>query len=253
MFNPKISVITVTLNSDKYLEHTIQSVKEQTYKNMEYIIIDGGSTDSTLDILSSNEKYIDIWITGKDEGIADAMNRGINLASGDYVIFIQSDDYLYNKNSIKEAANYLQGNDDILVCKVSVLDKDKNNHITNNKPLCFLTNFKMGSCHQGQIISRNLLVRLGMYDTNFKLSMDYDFLLRAYRNNASSKSANIIIATMREGGISSRKDWKSLRERFKEEKRIHLKYCKNHCMKYLYMIYWALYPAYRWCKSTLLS
>lgn len=251
MLNPKISVITVTLNADRYLNHTIQSVKEQTYKNLEYIVIDGGSTDSTLDILKSNEGHIDHWVSSKDKGIADAMNKGINLASGDYVIFIQSDDYLHDKNSIKDAAKYLDKNNDILICKVAVLDEGNTKRLTNNMRLCFLTNFKMGSCHQGQIISRNLLVRLGMYDTSFKISMDYDFLLSAYRNGASSKSVDLVIAAMREGGISSRRDWENLRKRFSEEKRIHFKHCKNYHMRFLYLIYWLIYPVYWRCRNIL--
>ncbi len=85
--SPLISIITITLNAEKYLEQTIQSVLNQTYKNIEYIVVDGGSTDGTLGIIEKYENAIDHIISEKDDGIADAMNKGATLAKGEYVIF----------------------------------------------------------------------------------------------------------------------------------------------------------------------
>ena len=92
---PLISVITVVLNGEKYLEESILSVIKQTYENVELIIIDGGSTDKTLNIIRKYENSIDFWISEQDSGIYNAMNKGIKLSTGDFIGFVGSDDYLY--------------------------------------------------------------------------------------------------------------------------------------------------------------
>lgn len=108
--NIKFTVITVCYNSEKTIQRTLQSIKDQTYKNIEYIIIDGSSTDKTLEIISNYKDIIDVLISEPDNGIYDAMNKGIRLATGNYIGFINSDDYYadnifeeYNKALIKKA------------------------------------------------------------------------------------------------------------------------------------------------------
>ena len=109
----KISIITVTLNSEKYIEDTIQSVIQQTYQNIEYIIIDGASEDGTLDIIKKHEDKIDYWIAEPDNGISDAMNKGLKIAKGDYVLFLQSDDYMADSTALERAAQCLQVNSNL--------------------------------------------------------------------------------------------------------------------------------------------
>src|SRR5699024_3733405 len=101
-FNPKISIITVVFNNAKDIEYTIQSVLNQSYEHVEYIIIDGLSTDGTLDILNKYRAQIDILISEKDKGIYDAMNKGLEQATGDYVLFLNSGDAFYDKNTLSE-------------------------------------------------------------------------------------------------------------------------------------------------------
>ena len=103
---PLITIITVVFNGDKYLQETIDSIKKQNYKNYEYIIIDGGSTDKTLQIIKNNSSMIDYWISEKDEGIYDAFNKGLNLAKGDYIGIINSDD-TYEANTLEILAKYI--------------------------------------------------------------------------------------------------------------------------------------------------
>ena len=102
---PLISIITVVFNGEKYLEETIQSVINQTYSNVEYIIIDGGSTDGTLDIIKKYEKKIDYWVSEKDKGIYDAMNKGIDVASGEWINFMNASDIFYNSDVLKYTFN----------------------------------------------------------------------------------------------------------------------------------------------------
>lgn len=244
MSGKKISIITITLNAERYLEQTIASVVNQTHSNREHIIVDGGSTDGTLDIIKKYESEIDNWISEPDNGIADAMNKGIDLATGDYILFLHSDDYLVNSSVLERASEYLGDRFDIFFFQV-LHDINGQNQVSSNRPLRWLTNFKMGSCHQGQLCSRKLFQRIGKFDTSFKIDMDYDLILRAYRAGASCNSVNMPLAVMRLIGISSRTDWKSLRERFDEERRVHFKNCTTIWMRLLYIFYWMMYLPYR--------
>jgi glycosyltransferase involved in cell wall biosynthesis len=244
MSDKKISIITITLNAERYLEQTIASVVNQTHLNRECIIVDGGSTDGTLDIIKKYESEIDNWISEPDNGIADAMNKGIDLATGDYILFLHSDDYLVNSSVLERASEYLGDRFDIFFFQV-LHDIHGQNQVSSNRPLGWLTNFKMGSCHQGQLCSRKLFQRIGKFDTSFKIDMDYDLILRAYRAGASCNSVNMPLAVMRLVGISSRTDWKSLRERFDEERRVHFKNCTTIWMRLLYIFYWMMYLPYR--------
>ena len=244
MSDKKISIITIALNAERYLEQTIASVVNQTYSNREYIIVDGGSTDGTLDIIKKYESEIDNWISEPDKGIADAMNKGIDLATGDYILFLHSDDYLVNSSVLERASEYLGDRFDVFFFQV-LHDIHGQNQVSRNKPLGWLTNFKMGSCHQGQLCSIKLFQRIGKFDTSFKIDMDYDFILRAYRAGVSCNSINMPLAVMRLIGISSRKDWKSLRERFDEERRVHFKNCTTIWMRLFYIFYWMMYLPYR--------
>jgi len=105
-----ISIVTVVYNGEKYLEETIQNVINQTYDNVEYIIIDGGSTDGTLDIIKKYEDRVDYWASEKDSGIYDAMNKGISLFSGDYLFFLGADDFIKNTNILYEVNKELNIN-----------------------------------------------------------------------------------------------------------------------------------------------
>jgi glycosyltransferase involved in cell wall biosynthesis len=245
----KFSIITVTRNSEKYLVDTILSVVNQTYSNVEYIIIDGGSTDATKDILHKYKEHFSHYISEPDEGIAHAMNKGIDLATGNYVLFLNSDDYLIDDNILNHISIQMKNMLDIYIFKVNFLYENDRHKISLNRNLGPYTNIKMGSCHQGQFVTRDLLIKLNKFDTNLKINFDYDFLLRAYREKITSKSIDTIISVMRQHGISSRRDWRGIKERFDEERIIHFKNCKNKLWYFIYKIYWALYIPYRYIIS----
>ena len=123
---PLITVVTVVRNGEKTLEKTILSVINQTYKNVEYIIVDGASTDGTLEVIKKHEDRISYWISEPDKGIYDAMNKGIDLATGDYIALLNSDDW-YEKDTCEIIANKInEGRADIYYGMVRVIDKQTN-------------------------------------------------------------------------------------------------------------------------------
>jgi len=240
--SPLISIITITLNAEKYLEQTIQSVLNQTYKNIEYIVVDGGSTDRSLGIISKYKKQLDHFISEKDKGIADAMNKGVALTTGEYVIFLHADDYFVNDNILKVVVDKMDKTADIVACSIQYGEQLS---ICEPRGFTFWFNFKQGIYHQGIVCRRDLIEKLNGFDMQFSIAMDYDFFVRAYHLRAKLVKVPAILAVMRESGISSRQDWQSLKYRFNEERRVHQKNCRSFSMKILYQLYWFLYLSYR--------
>jgi glycosyltransferase involved in cell wall biosynthesis len=239
----KISIITITFNSEETLEQTIESVASQTYPNIEYIVVDGGSTDRTLDIIKKHEGDIDRWISEQDDGIADAFNKGVSLATGDFVYFLNSDDYL-EADSLAKIAAEMSLATDIYFCSF-YLECEGEKTLYDPGRFNFLTNFKLGLSHQSTLCSRALFEEIGLFDTSFSLTMDYDLFMRAYRRGIKPVRIDEPIGTMRLSGLTSERDWPSLRRRFKEERRVHLKNCETRRMRAVYEVYWLLYWPYR--------
>ncbi len=220
---PLISVVTVVYNGEKYLEQTIQSVINQDYDNVEYIIIDGGSTDGTLDIIKKYENQIDYWVSESDKGLYDAMNKGIICSTGELLGFINSDDY-YNNNAISSVVECKKpNNDNIVIYGDTVLLKDNKEflrkaHSTGLKYNIYPYSLKwiwlgMIFGHPSSFISRKLYKRLGFFDVSFKISADYDLILRIYQQkNVHFINVSRIISYFRYGGISSERDSNLLKE-----------------------------------------
>ena len=240
----KISIITITFNSERYLEQTITSVMNQSYQDIEYIIVDGGSTDRTLAIIEKYNDHIDRWVSEPDKGIADAMNKGLNLATGDYTLFLHSDDYLISNKSIDEAAKHMKSSKNIIMFNI-ILEGNGNKLVCKPRGFIWLINFKTCVYHQSVFCSKKLFDKIGTFDTSFRIVMDYDFFLRAYRAKCSVKYVDFTLSLMRLVGLSSQQSWQDLQERFDEEKKVHAKNCKNTWMRMLYKIYWTLYLPYR--------
>lgn len=240
----KISIITICLNAEKYIEQTIKSVIDQKNVTLEYILVDGGSIDKTVEIIKCFESSITRWVSEPDSGIADAMNKGLSLSTGDYVLFLHADDYFFNENVVREAIKHMENRADIYA--FDILYK-KANHCFRHKSrkLDFLTLFKTPVLHQGAFCKKQLLEKLGGFNASYKTAMDYDFFLRARMAGASIVVQHDILSVMRDTGISSRQDWPSLKQRFAEEKRIHLENNTSAVMRVIYAIYWAMYLPYR--------
>ena len=248
----KISVITISYNSERYIAQTIESVVSQTYADREYIIVDGGSTDGTLDIIRQYEDRIDRWISEPDNGIADAMNKGLVMAGGDFVIFLHSDDYFAGSDILAAAAEHLSADAEVFLFDIFL---EKNGKRTLRRPRGFnwWMNLKTGVFHQSAVCARSLFGRIGGFDTSLRIAMDYDFFLRAYRAGVEARKVAMPLSVMRLVGVSSQLDWPSLRERFAEERRVHAKNCSMALGRFFYFIYWLLYPAYRRVRHWLSS
>ncbi len=240
----KISIITICYNSARYLVHTIESVVSQTYGGLEYIVVDGGSSDGTLDIIRQYEDRIDRWISGPDNGIADAMNKGLAMASGEYVLFLHSDDYLASPEVIAAAVGRMGAGQDVCLFDI-FLEKNGQKRLHRPRGFNWWMNLKTGVFHQSAICRRDLFDRIGNFDTSFAIAMDYDFFLRAYRAGASAEKIPLVLSVMRLVGVSSRLDWPELMERFSEEQRTHFKNCTSVWLRVVYMGYWSVYPLYR--------
>lgn len=197
---PLISVITVVLNGAEYLEQTILSVIKQTYDNVEYIIIDGGSTDGTLGIINKYEDKIDYWVSEPDDGISDAFNKGISLCTGEVIGIINADDW-YELNAIKSLSSYVYKYDVIYGNMVlwtsdekSIVPYVDHNDIKKNMTLC----------HPSIFISRKTYKRNGNYNHIYRYAMDYDLLLRLYLAGEKFYFFRKTISNMRESGISNK-------------------------------------------------
>ena len=241
----KFSIVTVSLNSEEDIENAIVSVAGQTYENREHIIIDGGSQDSTVEIIRKYSEHLSYWVSEPDKGIADALNKGIEHATGDYVIFINSDDFLIDNKALESIYSSIQDQIDYYIFQVMSVYPDKTRKLLPNRNFGLSTYFKMGSCHQGHVISRNLFEEYGTYDSAFKIGMDYDFVLRVFSQRVESRSVDVAISCMGQTGISSRKDWVGLKQRFMDERKAHEKNCANPVLKAIYPVYWFVYLAYR--------
>ncbi|MEY8702338.1 glycosyltransferase family 2 protein [Francisella philomiragia] len=178
----KFTVITVCYNSEKTIQRTLQSIKDQTYKNIEYIIIDGGSTDKTLEIISNYSDIVNILVSEPDNGIYDAMNKGIKLATGDYIGFLNSDDY-YTNDIFEEYSKLLMSKHYDFVYSDSIFFDQKKQWTFscpdyNTKSFDKLLTKYNPFCHQTLYVKKEVFNQIGYFDTTFKIAADYDFILR---------------------------------------------------------------------------
>lgn len=199
--NLKVSIITVCLNSEKTIEQTIQSVINQTYSNIEYIIIDGGSTDGTLEITNKYKDKISALVSEKDEGIYDAMNKGIKLATGELIGFINSDDW-YELDTAEIIVNtFLEDrNAQVIYGNIDMYDKDKFIRTRYPYPLKQLRTW-MAISHPAVFIIGEIYKKYG-FNTKYKMGADHDLLLKLYSKNYKFRYINRNLANFRVGGYN---------------------------------------------------
>ncbi|MDR2410220.1 MAG: glycosyltransferase [Bacteroidales bacterium] len=200
MSNQLISIITVVYNGAFTLEQTILSVINQTYKNIEYIIIDGGSTDGTVDIIKKYEPHLACWVSEPDKGIYDAMNKGIDKATGEWINFMNSGDWFYDNNVITLFESNIN-NCDILYGATIAFQRRKSIYCKAQEIIKIKKN--MPCCHQSVFCKSNILKK-HMFDLRYLICADYNLLYILYKNNAKFKKIdNIISCFEATHGVSS--------------------------------------------------
>jgi len=205
----KVSIITVSKNSKGTISQTIESVLNQTYPNIEYIIIDGASTDGTIELIENYKEQIHHYISEKDNGIYDAMNKGIKAASGDIVGILNSDDTFYSTDIVEKLVrSFEKENIDAVYGDVQFIDPLTNKVIRYYSSKKFTINkFQYGlmPAHPSFYAKRELFNKFGCYKTDYKIASDFELLLRfLYINKIKIKYVPGPIVSMRKGGISTK-------------------------------------------------
>lgn len=197
----KISIITINYNNKEGLDHTIKSVVGQSTNNFEYIIIDGGSTDGSLDVINLYSNRISHWISEKDHGIYNAMNKGISIANGKYCLFLNSGDYLYDNNVVSELLSHTEEKDDFIIGRVFFSNTGEYSNVDQN--LTMLRFFQSSIPHPSTLIKRSLLLQ-NKYDENYRIVSDWKFFIQELiLKNASFRILNTVVACFDSTGISS--------------------------------------------------
>jgi glycosyltransferase involved in cell wall biosynthesis len=206
---PLLTVITVVFNGAATLEHTIRSVIEQTYGNVEHIIIDGGSTDTTLEILRKYEGSVDYWVSEKDAGIYDAMNKGIALARGDYIGMLNSDDYFAHPSALKViATRFITSKVDAVFSCLDIVDPANLNRVLRKYRISSFTPFmlRIGVMppHPTFYCKKSCYEKAGLYRTDYRIAADFEMLARLLlKHKITWKFIDETTVKMRSGGLSS--------------------------------------------------
>lgn len=229
----KISVITINLNNLEGLKRTVQSVLDQNHPDIEYLLIDGGSTDGGKDFIKDNQDRFCFYLSEKDTGVYDAMNKGIRKSTGDYLIFLNSGDIFSGSDSISKLIKNSNG-EDLVFGNILVLHSDKLCVKTYPEKLTFKYFYYESIPHPACLISKQLFELYGLYDTKLKIASDWKFfLVTVVKHGCSYRYVDEMISTFRVDGMSSLPENSELLE---NERVMTLK-------KYFYMKFW-LYTTY---------
>ena len=217
--HPKFSIITVTYNAGAVLEDTIQSVVTQTYRNVEYIIVDGGSKDHTLDIINRYREHIHTLVSEPDKGLYDAMNKGIRLATGDYLCFLNAGDELHEDDTLQLMVHSITGTElpDVLYGETAIVDEE--GHFLRMRRLSApedlnWKSFKDGMlvCHQAFFPRRELAEP---YDLRYRFSADFDWCIRIMKKSHTLHNTHLTLIDYLSEGMTTRNHRASLHERFR--------------------------------------
>ncbi len=206
----KISLITVTYNCEETLSDTFDSVRSQNCEQLEYIVIDGGSSDSTVDIIKQNEDIISYWESEADEGIYDAMNKGLRRATGDVIGFLHSDDMFFSGNTLKSIIEVAEDESpDVIYGDLEYVNAKYTDKVIRRWNSC---DFKGSLLKKGWMpphptlyIRKQIVEETGFFDTSFRIAADYDYILRLFtRKGLKTHYLPKVIVKMRLGGESNK-------------------------------------------------
>lgn len=217
--HPKFSIITVTYNAGAVLEDTIQSVITQTYRNVEYIIVDGGSKDHTLDIINRYREHIHTLVSEPDKGLYDAMNKGIRLATGDYLCFLNAGDELHEDDTLQLMVHSITGTElpDVLYGETAIVDEE--GHFLRMRRLSAPENLNWKSFRQGMLVCHQAFMPRRIlavpYDLRYRFSADFDWCIRIMKKAATFHHTHLTLIDYLDEGMTTRNHKASLRERFR--------------------------------------
>jgi glycosyltransferase involved in cell wall biosynthesis len=182
----KVSIITVCKNSEEYIERSINSVLNQTYNDIEYLIIDGKSIDGTLPIIDKYKDKIDVLISESDTGIYNAMNKGVEHSTGDVIYFLNSDDLLYDRDVISDIASaFVKYRRAMIVYGNVIMTDDKKRELVKYNDINKKFFYKNTICHQALFARSVLFNEIGFFDEKYKIHADVDWIMRVYFNKAN--------------------------------------------------------------------
>jgi glycosyltransferase involved in cell wall biosynthesis len=204
---PLITIITATHNASRDLSSVIQSIRNQNYHNIEYIVLDGASNDGTIDILKANEDVIDYWVSEPDGGIYDAWNKGVKLSRGDWIAFLGADD-IYLDGAIEGYVELINSYSDVspeyVSSRVNLISKSKVLNVIGQPWKWKVFQRYMCVAHVGSFHHKSLFLKYGLFDPTYKICGDYELLLRA-KDKLRAIYLNLTTVNMKVGGISNAK------------------------------------------------
>jgi glycosyltransferase involved in cell wall biosynthesis len=205
----KVSIITVVLNNAEYIETCIKSVLNQDYENIEYIVIDGVSTDGSIDIIKKYEDRIKVWISEPDEGIYDAINKGIRMARGDIIGILHSDDLYIDEYVISNVVQEFRNNVDSVYADLVYVERSNLKKVVRyyDSSVFQISKFAYGwmPAHPTCFIKKNIYDKYGLYRTDFVIAADYELFVRYYaRHRVTYSYLPKVIVKMRSGGLSTK-------------------------------------------------
>jgi glycosyltransferase involved in cell wall biosynthesis len=242
---PFFTILTASLNKGATLRKTLESIRNQSFQNFEHIVVDGGSSDQTLEILKNYQNtYNMIWISEPDKGIADALNKGLKLVMGRYVLVIQADDALLDNHTIKNVYSTLKTEAfDIYAFPVAWNTLGRARTVNKLVRVLWWNRFRNIFPHQGIFVHRTVFDRIGRYNERFSISMDYDFFYRALLSKCTVKFETMPVALINRDGISSNEKYWS--HRLQEEFSIQNLNEKSPFWRVSQIIFQALYFPYK--------
>ena len=201
---PLVTILTVCFNSAKTIAQTIRSVQEQTYGNIEYVVVDGASTDGTVDILRAREELIDYYVSEPDEGLYYAMNKGIELARGDYILILNADDW-FERDAVEAlvAAHDYSGCDFTAALARYIDEENGRETVLRSMPFDDSVYFRMPLRHETMLIPAWLFDRVGPYDTDFRITADRDLTARLFESGATFYELPRALLNFRTTGVSN--------------------------------------------------
>lgn len=236
MHKQLISIITINRNDLKGLNRTFNSVFNQIYQDYEYIIIDGGSDDGSKELIEKNQEKISYWISEPDKGVYNAMNKGIARASGEYILFLNSGDELYDEN-VLENHNKQINTEDLIYFNINVIGENTNYIKDYPETITFSYLYRESLPHPATFIKKELFYKIGLYDEDLKIVSDWKFFMLALaKYNATYRYNNNTLSIFYLDGISSDKaNRKVQKAERKQTINTHFQIFEKETKEYLYL------------------